>query len=74
MVVLSLMEAIELKCLSQEKFGVHLHFHDGCGGQYFSLEDEADKGLKDCIREYTDKKGLKTVFEEDGKGFYIIKK
>lgn len=73
MYIISLADAAELKRLAEEKFSVKLHFHDGCGGQYFSLEEAAEAGLKSWIAEYADGKGLTVEFEEDGKGFIIRK-
>ena len=35
-------QVLEFKRILDEKFGVYLHFHDACGGQYFSF-DEAEK-------------------------------
>ena len=33
-------QVLEFKRILDEKFGVYLHFHDACGGQYFSFDDE----------------------------------
>ena len=35
-------EVLELKKACAEHFPDHVHFHDGCGGQYFSLDEEND--------------------------------
>ena len=35
-------QVLEFKRILDEKFVVYLHFHDACGGQYFSF-DEAEK-------------------------------
>ena len=35
---ISITEASQLKKEILERFGTVLHFHDGCGGQYFTLE------------------------------------
>ena len=35
-------QVLEFKRILDEKFGVYLHFHDACGGQYFSF-DEAEE-------------------------------
>lgn len=37
---ISITEASELKRAVLDNFGVTLHFHDGCGGQYFSWTRE----------------------------------
>ena len=32
-------QVLEFKRILDEKFGVYLHFHDACGGQYFSFDE-----------------------------------
>lgn len=39
-------EVLELKKACAEHFPDHVHFHDGCGGQYFSLDEENDALLR----------------------------
>ena len=36
--ILSFDDVRELKREVAEKFSAPVHFHDGCGGQYFTLE------------------------------------
>ena len=31
-------EVLKLKAACAEHYPDHVHFHDGCGGQYFTLE------------------------------------
>jgi len=31
-------DVLEMKKTVDEKFHLNVHFHDGCGGQYFSLD------------------------------------
>lgn len=40
---ISITEASELKRAVLDNFGVTLHFHDGCGGQYFTLDERNDE-------------------------------
>ena len=35
-------EVLELKNACAAHFPDHVHFHDGCGGQYFSLDERND--------------------------------
>ena len=32
-------QVLEFKRILDEKFGAYLHFHDACGGQYFSFDE-----------------------------------
>ena len=41
-------EVLKLKAACAERFPDHVHFHDGCGGQYFNL-DEKNDGLRRFI-------------------------
>lgn len=54
---ISITEAAELKRAILDNFGVTLHFHDGCGGQYFTLDERNDE-IKRFIESYFDKKGM----------------
>lgn len=36
-------QVLEFKRILDEKFGVYLHFHDACGGQYFRLMKRKDE-------------------------------
>jgi len=59
-----------LKDEMDQKFGVHLHFHDRCGGQYFNLENPTDE-MKEYIIKWFADKGCKLAFSEDGEMFYV---
>jgi hypothetical protein len=63
-------EAIELKARAKEQFSAEIHFHDCCGGQYFSLET-SDEKLKSFIENYFANKSLKAVFSDDGLQFTV---
>lgn len=47
--------AAELKKAAAEKFNSAIHFHDGCGGQFFTV-DEPSEELKNFITEFFAKK------------------
>ena len=70
--IIGLTEAAELKREAAEKFSVQIHFHDGCGGQYFTVEEPAEE-VKEFIAEFLSFKKLKPVFSEDGSSFYVEK-
>jgi hypothetical protein len=62
----------DLKGKVTNLFNEHLHFHDGCGGQYFTLE-KYDKDLCDFIVNYFKEKNIKVVFTEDSLQFTLEK-
>jgi hypothetical protein len=35
----TLTESTKLKTEVNDRFSAQIHFHDGCGGQYFSLDE-----------------------------------
>ena len=63
---ISITEAAELKRAILDNFGVTLHFHDGCGGQYFTLDE-----IKRFIESYFDKKGMTVTFIARGTQFSV---
>ncbi len=62
---------LELKKAVQDSFGVYLHFHDGCGGQYFELEDTSDD-IKAFITAYLKERSIGVEFQESGLIFTLI--
>lgn len=68
--ILSFDFVTRLKKALQDEFSVYLHFHDGCGGQYFTLE-QTDQGIKEFIIGYLQKYGLTAVFAEDNLQFTV---
>ena len=44
MIILTLAEVIRLKEEVKKYAAVNIHFHDGCGGQYFTI-DKADDAV-----------------------------
>lgn len=70
--ILTLSEAAELKKETAEKCSVRLHFHDGCGGQYFSL-DQPDEAAAQHIAEFLALRNRRALFSEDGLRFTVEK-
>lgn len=68
--ILTLTEVAELKKVLLEKFSVQIHFHDGCGGQYFTV-DKCTEELKEFISAFFTAKNLNAVFSENGEQFTI---
>lgn len=68
--IITLSEAAALKKEIAEKYHVQLHFHDGCGGQYFTLEQPSAE-LKKYITDYFAEKDLQAVFSENGEQFSV---
>ena len=56
-------EASVLKKEIAARLAVPVHFHDGCGGQFFSLEQAEDAG---GLPAFFAEKGLRAAFSEDG--------
>jgi len=70
LMAISITEASELKKAILDNFGVTLHFHDGCGGQYFTLDERNDE-IKRFIESYFDKKGMTVTFIARGTQFSV---
>lgn len=68
--ILSLTEAANLKKEIFEKFSVQIHFHDGCGGQYFSVEKPTDE-IKEYISAFFARQNLNVLFSENGERFSV---
>lgn len=61
---------IKFKKELMDKQSVYLHFHDGCGGQYFTLEKNSDE-IKKCIYIFLSEYNLKASFTDDGLQFNV---
>jgi hypothetical protein len=70
--IISLTDAITFKEEIKQAFQIELHFHDGCGGQYFSL-DAGDASREESIRQYFASKQLRAFFSPDGLQFTVEK-
>lgn len=67
----TLSQAAALKKEIADKFTVALHFHDGCGGQYFSI-DTPTPALQKSISDYLKSRNLQAVFSENGSTFSVV--
>lgn len=68
--ILSLTDVITLKQEVKNLFSAEVHFHDHCGGQYFTLEETGDELKKYIIQFFAEKNGT-AVFSQDGLQFTI---
>ena len=69
--ILSISDVVELKRAITEKFSSQIHFHDGCGGQYFTA-DELTEEMKAFLIEYFFVRKLKVHFSESGDIFTVV--
>ena len=67
---LNFTEISEFKKSVNEKYGLYVHFHDACAGQYFSF-DETKNGVQQFTKEYFSVKNLIPVFSDDGLSFTL---
>jgi hypothetical protein len=58
-------EVSKLKADVKELFSAEIHFHDACGGMFFSL-DEKNPALQEYLTDYFSGKNLKVNFSDDG--------
>lgn len=70
MPIIDFSKVINLKEAVQNEFGEKVHFHDACGGQYFTLENTSPK-LQKFITEQVQALGYTTEFSPDGLSFTI---
>ena len=61
---------IDLKKQIKENFGIELHFHDTCGGMYFSIDEKNDQ-ISQYIENYFQKRGKKTKVSANGLTFSV---
>lgn len=66
-------DVLKMKAACAAHYPDHVHFHDGCGGQYFSL-DERNDGLREFICGYFAEIGLTADFADDGLIFTVSEK
>lgn len=67
---ISISDAAGLKREIAEKFSVQIHFHDGCGGQYFTIENPTEE-LKEYIRTFFARQNANVLFSENGEQFSV---
>ena len=70
MTIISFDEVLELKKACQEKFNEHVHFHDACGGQYFTLETDSDE-IRKFITDFMLAKNYKVNFDKNKMSFTV---
>lgn len=63
-------EVLKLKEACAVHFSDHVHFHDGCGGQYFNLDEKNDE-LRRFICEYFERQGMTAEFAGDEMTFTV---
>ncbi|MGN0639918.1 MAG: hypothetical protein ACI4JT_03090 [Oscillospiraceae bacterium] len=67
---LTFTEVTELKEEASRRFSSQIHFHDGCGGQFFTLDEKNDE-LEKFIIAYFTERNLQAVFSGDGLHFTV---
>ena len=65
-------EVLLLKKEMNDKYHLYLHYHDTCGSQFFTFDEEPPQEASAYIEEFYAKKGAKVQFFGDNKGFKII--
>ncbi|MDO4460543.1 MAG: hypothetical protein Q4C42_10805 [Clostridia bacterium] len=63
-------EVLELKKAVDTNCSAYVHFHDACGGQYFTL-DETNEELRSFIKSYFAELSMTVDFSEDGMYFTV---
>ena len=68
---INLYDAIEFKKSIKDQFDIEVHWHDGCGGQYFELEC-TNNFITDFIETYFKEKNLGAIFNETKTEFRLV--
>lgn len=68
--IISLSDAAELKKGAKERLSSDIHFHDGCGGQFFTI-DAPTAELKQFIIDFFASRKIKVFFSENGEYFTV---
>lgn len=63
--VLDFSDVLELKKLSETQFNTKCHFHDCCGGQWFSTEEPVSREFEEFLKMYFEKKQCHVLISED---------
>lgn len=63
-------EVLEFKKALSVKYGIYVHFHDSCSGQYFTF-DETKDGVQQFTKEYFSVKNILPVFADNGLSFTL---
>ena len=70
MPIIDFSKVIKLKEAVQNEFDEKVHFHDACGGQYFTLENTSPK-LQEFINAQVQTLDYTAKFSPDGLSFTI---
>lgn len=70
-VTLDYSDVLKMKKAVYDVFHLNVHFHDGCGGQYFSLDEAPANELKDFIIRYFNNIGFNVKFSNDSMIFTL---
>lgn len=70
MPIIDFSEVLKIKDAVKEKFGEKVHFHDACGGQYFTLE-KTNPEIVEFIKTFMLKQGYKADFDPKGFSFTL---
>lgn len=68
--ILTLLEVAALKKEAAERFSQEIHFHDGCGGQYFTVEKPTE-AFKEFIVTFFAERKCRVLFSENGEYFSV---
>ncbi|MBQ7900335.1 MAG: hypothetical protein IJ365_00035 [Clostridia bacterium] len=68
--ILSLNEVANFKKEIAEKFSAQIHFHDSCGGQYFTTENPTTE-LKEYITAFFAGRNMNVRFSNSGEHFSV---
>ena len=66
-------DVLKMKKAVDDRFHLNVHFHDGCGGQYFSLDEKPTAELTDYIIKYFSELGIKVNYTDDFQMFTLDK-
>ncbi len=66
-------DVLKMKKAVDDVFHLNVHFHDGCGGQYFSLDEKPTDELKTFISDYYQNLGIKVNYTNDFQIFTLEK-
>ena len=66
-------DVLKMKKAVDDVFHLNVHFHDGCGGQYFSLDEKPSDELKSFIVDYYETLGIKVNYANDFQIFTLEK-
>ena len=64
MAIIDFSEVIKLKESVKNEFNEKVHFHDACGGQYFTLEKD-NENLRNFITQFMLKNGYRVRFYDN---------